>query len=440
LGIDFTLDAACPTGPPGPPAVARLRHTTKSCPTCSQTLVRVRRTAADREVVDPATGWQMGRYRCANLACGWQGLLPRQSMRQMQREQRLRHRPSRSLRQRVVALNLPWAQAGSVLLVMALLVLVGVQGARHLLGAQPQQVSTAVPAGESHDGDPLPARHPWVRPVVLTAADLAAPPVAPAANPAELAASWLAPSAGLPTAGLPGPGAASAADFGLALPAPVMAAAPPAAAPAAPAVPIDPLEMRRGCAWGKPGRNPYTGSVEQALLHARLPPEVVAEVSRKVRAKEVSDRLEIRTGSIRGVKHGRDFDPQRVAMSFGRTLCLNSRVNFAPGHVERADLYEVKDARGRQHAVMVPDVCGNVSVLGERGERRRALVAAGGGTDEEWWALATLAAMSDGGTVPEPGTLAAVLAALAALVVAQRARARRLPAAGRAVERSASGG
>ena len=385
---------------------------------------------ADRAVVDPATGWHMGRYRCANLACGWQGLLPRQSLRQLEREQRLQRRPSRSLRQRVVALNLPWAQAGSVLLVMALLVLVGVQGARHLLGAQPQQVSTALPAGESHDGDPLPARHPWMRPVVLTAADSAAPPVGPAANPSELAASWLAPASGLP-------GAASAADVGLALPAPVMAAAPSAAAPA---VPIDPLEMRRGCAWGKPGRNPYKGTVEQALLHARLPPEVVAEVSRKVRAKEVSDRLEIRTGSIRGVKHGRDFDPQRVAMSFGRTLCLNSRVNFAPGHVERADLYEVKDARGRQHAVMVPDVCGNVSVLGERGERRRALVAAGGGVDEEWWALATLAAMSDGGTIPEPGTLAAALVALAALAGVHRSRARRLAAAGRAMERSATGG
>ena len=390
---------------------------------------------ADREVIDPATGWHMGRYRCANLACGWQGLLPRQSMRQMHREQRLRHHPSRGLRQQIAALNIPWAQAGSVLLVMALLALVAVQGARHLLGAQPQQVSTVVPAGESHDGDPLPARHPWVRPVVLAAADSAVPPlpsVTLGANPAELAAGWLA-----PTAGLPGAGPALAAEAGPLLPAPGAAGASPVAAAA---TPIEPLEMRRGCAWGKPGRNPYKGTVEQALLHARLPPEVVAEVSRKVRAKEVSDRLEIRTGSIRGVKHGRDFDPQRVALSFGRALCLNSRVNFAPGHVEGADLYEAKDARGRQHAVMVPDVCGNVSVLGERGERRRTLVAAGGGVDEEWWTLATLAAMSDGGTVPEPGTLAAALVALAALAGIHRARARRLAAAGRAVERSAPGG
>jgi len=29
-----------------------------------------------------------------------------------------------------------------------------------------------------------------------------------------------------------------------------------------------------------------------------------------------------------------------MAMSFGHTLCLHSRVNFAPGHVEPADLYQ----------------------------------------------------------------------------------------------------
>jgi hypothetical protein len=395
--------------------VNRLRQPTKSCPTCSLALVRVRRTEAERELVDPATGWHMGRYRCGNLACGWQGLLPRQSMQQLQREQRLRPSSPGLVRQ-VASLKLPWARAGSVLLTMALLALVGVQGARHLLGAQPQQLSRAVPAGQSHDGAPLPARHPWMRPVALSAAALS-DPAAVTASPADLAADWV-------------PSVAASAAPGTRL-------AGAASTPGSPA--LERLDMRSGCAWGVPGRNPYKGTVEQALLHARLPPEVVAEVSRKVRVREVSDRLEIRTGSIRGVQHGREFDPQQVAMSFGRTLCLNSRVNFAPGHVERADLYEVKDARGRQHAVMVPDVCGNVSVLGERGERRRALIAAGG-ADEEWWTLATLAAVVDGGSsVPEPATLAAALAALAALAVARRSVTRRSAAAERHVERSTLG-
>jgi hypothetical protein len=105
-------------------------------------------------------------------------------------------------------------------------------------------------------------------------------------------------------------------------------------------------------------------------------------------------------------------------LSFGNTLCQNSRVNFEPGHTEAADLYEAVDQRGLRHAVMVPDVCGNVSVLGERGERRRAfglLASAGERPDEQWRMLATGAAPEDAGSVPEPGTLAAALLALAAL-------------------------
>ena len=116
-------------------------------------------------VVDPETGWRMGRYRCANLACGWQGLLPRQSRRDLQRQEAGPSALSRLPIGPGVAHKRSWARAGSVVLVMALLALVGVQGGRHLLGAQLAPVSAAVPPGESHDGDPLPARHPWVRPV-----------------------------------------------------------------------------------------------------------------------------------------------------------------------------------------------------------------------------------------------------------------------------------
>lgn len=361
-----------------PLAVAPPRRTRKPCPDCTQTLVRVRRQPADRLLRDPATGAAMGRYRCANLSCGWQGLLPRE-----RRPQPVPVPVGARLGRQVRALKLPWGRVGSLMLVTATLVLVGVQGARQLLGAPPVRMAQALPIGEHHEGDPLPPMHPWLRPVALAAVDAAT-----ALRPAEAATS------------------------------------------AAAAAAVEPLDMRRGCAWGTPGRNPYRGTVEQALLHARLPPEVVKDISRKVRAHEVSDRLEIRTGRIHGVQQGREFDPQRVALSFGKSLCLNSRVNFPLGHVERADLYEATDKRGHRHAVMVPDVCGNVSVLGERGERRRALTAGGGaGRDDEWWTLATLAAMSDGGTVPEPGTLGAALAGLAALGLVMAGRRRRTAAA-----------
>jgi hypothetical protein len=147
----------------------------------------------------------------------------------------------------------------------------------------------------------------------------------------------------------------------------------------------------------------------------------VAEVGLRVSTRQRSDRLEIRTGSIRGVEHGREFDPQRFVMSFGQTVCLNTRVNFAPGHVEGADLYEVADRHGRTYSVMVPDVCGNVSVLGARGEknRLRALPVGAGpsvtsGPDREWSLLATGEDPGAARAIPTPGTLGLLLAGLGA--------------------------
>jgi hypothetical protein len=138
---------------------------------------------------------------------------------------------------------------------------------------------------------------------------------------------------------------------------------------AAPAVDAEPLKLRRGCAWGTPGRDPYRGTTEQALQAAGLPPEVVSEVAALRLARQPTDHLEIRNESIRALADGRTFDPRSVALTFGHTLCLNSRVNFPRGHVEKAELYEVRDARGRWHSIMVPEVCGNVSVLGARARR-----------------------------------------------------------------------
>ena len=137
-----------------------------------------------------------------------------------------------------------------------------------------------------------------------------------------------------------------------------------------------PLSLREGCAWGEPGRNPYKGTVRQALKAARLPPDVVTLLERKIENRQLSDRLEIRNDKIRGVHSGTTFDSRAIKMTYGKTLCLNSRVNFIAGHVERADLYEVSDARGATYSVMVPYVCGNVSVLVPHGKSDSA---AGGG-------------------------------------------------------------
>jgi len=213
-----------------------------------------------------------------------------------------------------------------------------------------------------------------------------------------------------------------------------------ATSPATAALPATdpPLGLRQNCVWGKPGRNPYQGTVEQALVAARLPAELVAPVAARIRARQPTDRVSISTAVIRSDRGGREFSPRGLGLSFGHTMCLNSRVNFAPGHIEKADLYEVVDAAGRRRAVMVPDVCGNVSVLSAGGERARlprwvaAPLArlqtalgddAGGAAGLGEFGLRHAVAV-DGAAreVPEPDTLACVLVGLAAAWWAGRRR------------------
>ena len=262
-------------------------------------------------------------------------------------------------------------------------------------------------------------------------------------------------------------------------PLPAALAGPLARTAGEPAPDGPPLAVREGCAWGQPGRMPYRGTTAQALRAARLPPEVVQEVTRRHQARAITDRLEIRTGAIRAVSDGREFNPWSFAMTYGHTLCVGARVNFAPGHVELADLYEVRDAGGRVHAVMVPDVCGNVSVLGARGERvdKRALKAAQAalGGPVPWVGLAADLApqwpwlagvryalgLDEGGrrgrgsdrpgtavalgardvrTVPEPGTLGVVVMALLALALQRHLRTHGLAALGGFARHNASSG
>ena len=126
------------------------------------------------------------------------------------------------------------------------------------------------------------------------------------------------------------------------------------------------LRVRRLCAWGLPGRNPYRGAVEQALQTATLSATVVTKIAASVRAGQRVDRVTIGNDGIHAQHSGRVFDPQRVAMTYGMTMCVDTRVNFKAGHTEQGDLYEAMDDDGRIYAVMVPDVCGNVSVVGQR--------------------------------------------------------------------------
>ena len=234
-----------------------------------------------------------------------------------------------------------------------------------------------------------------------------------------------------------------AIKVGLATPAPSRAAAGGSAAAAfspvagtSAADSAQDLTLRQGCIWGKPGSNPYRGTIEQALRAGRLPPELIAPLAQRIRDRQPSDRVAIRTGAIRSERGGREFSSRDLALSFGQSMCLNSRVNFKPGHVEPGDLYEVTDAAGRQRAVIVPDVCGNVSVLSGYGERNRLQQALAGPLDwlastlgsgaeselDEMRVRAAVAGGESGFVVPEPGSLALVLSALVALLWLGRRR------------------
>ena len=263
---------------------------------------------------------------------------------------------------------------------LVLLVLVGMGVAAVTIKAlRPDTAAPFAPSGESHYGRPLPAAHPLQ--VKFIEQLVAAPLLAQSSND-------LTPEAGLPA-----------------------------------------LTLRRQCAWGRPGGNPYKGTVEQALQAAGLPAEVVQAIVLQVKNGQAVDRLDIRNGSIRALSSGRLFDPENVAMTYGKTLCLGTRVNFVHDHVEKATLYEAADAQGQMVAVMVPDVCGNVSVIGQLSNGRKKQMASGTPDDFRWmpgqldWdPKHANRPVGDSHTVPEPQTLLIVAFALALLAWQRRRR------------------
>ncbi|MBI5716720.1 MAG: hypothetical protein HZC37_03425 [Burkholderiales bacterium] len=201
------------------------------------------------------------------------------------------------------------------------------------------------------------------------------------------------------------------------------------------------LTLRRFCAWGRPGRMPYRGTVDEALRAAQLPAGVRAQIGAAIAAGRPHDRLSIGNDAIRALSGTRTFEADGFAMTYGRTLCLGTRVNFRPGHVEPASLYEAFDDSGRRYSVMVPDTCGNVSVLKARGERGLPRLAGGGtrlaaadpldpGPADPRVMHAVLSGKPN--EVPTPGTLALAGVALAAAVFAARPKPNRPKARERA--------
>ena len=353
-------------------AKTRTRHRLR-CPNCRSPLQRIERLDYHRFVQPEAR-----RYQCKASACGWSGLIDKPAASARSAD------PSPTwARQWRGRTGIALVIAG-VSLAAAGFVVRQAYSTPPMADAPRSAEGRLIPAGESYDGIPLPAQHPLALRVA-------------GSNPTTPDAAAAAADAG-------GPGAEG-------------------------------LSIRRSCVWGQPGRNPYKGTVEQALKTANLPAEVVRQFAAKVKARDLTDRLLITNASIRAQRNQVEFDPRKIAMTYGRTLCLQTRVHFVSGHEEQADLYEVTDAAGKRYSVMVPDVCGNVSVLSEKGvERGGRLVSV---QDEQPESVKLLfASFEEGGgmrnaafaqdnTVDEPGTLLSVLGGLA--LMAWWGRRRRRP-------------
>ena len=362
--------SAAPPNDDEPATLATVRQRL-SCPRCGSAVRRRRRTLMQRWM---RRGQPFGRYRCADRACSWTGLLARE----LGTDTGLAPPPSRWRR---------LALRGAVPLVLSALAVAAAQwGSRFAPVANVAVGARVFAPGEAFDGEALPVDHPLLVPAVYAAQ-----------GPATEAGS------ATPTTTREAAGAA-------------------------------PLSVRRFCAWGRPGRMPYRGTVDEAFLAARLPDEVREQIVASVAAGRPNDRLTIDNTGIRAASRPQVFDPGSLAMSFGRTLCLGTRVNFKPGHTEAASLYEAFDSSGRRHSVMIPDVCGNVTVLrpleGRPAAPKGVPVTHAAGLDPLDPGTPGFRVLAGVGSekpneVPAPGTLYLSLAALGAGWLARRAAIRR---------------
>ncbi|HEX8605191.1 MAG TPA: MHFG family PEP-CTERM protein, partial [Pseudoduganella sp.] len=114
--------------------------------------------------------------------------------------------------------------------------------------------------------------------------------------------------------------------------------------------------MLSHCSWNSPGRNPYRGSVREAVSrYLDIPGPVRAELIARIEGGHADDTVAITRGSIAG-KH--DYGPQITGMHFGqRTLCDSvARDGWPATAREPAAVYCVGD-----ECVIVPEICANIS-------------------------------------------------------------------------------
>jgi hypothetical protein len=125
--------------------------------------------------------------------------------------------------------------------------------------------------------------------------------------------------------------------------------------------------MLSSCSWNHPGRNPYRGSISEAVSrYVDIPVDVRRQLVARMQAGQPDDRVTITRDAILGKF---DYDPALVSMHFGqRTVCdYVTRDQWTASAREPAAVYCVGN-----ECLIVPQICGNVSRV------RRAAASAGG--------------------------------------------------------------
>ncbi|GGY02749.1 PEP-CTERM sorting domain-containing protein [Massilia dura] len=114
--------------------------------------------------------------------------------------------------------------------------------------------------------------------------------------------------------------------------------------------------MLSHCSWNQPGRNPYRGSVTEAVSrYVDIPAPVRTQLIARIESGRADDTVAIMRDSIAG-KY--DYSPRITGMHFGqRTVCETvTRNGWSAAAREPATVYCV----GEQ-CLIVPKICGNIS-------------------------------------------------------------------------------
>lgn len=124
--------------------------------------------------------------------------------------------------------------------------------------------------------------------------------------------------------------------------------------------------MLSNCSWNHPGRNPYRGTVSEAVSrYIDIPAPVRTRLIAKIESGQADDTAAIMRDTIAG-KY--DYSPQITDMHFGqRTVCgAVTRNEWDATRREMGKVYCVDN-----HCLIVPKICGNISrvhrVAGEGG-------------------------------------------------------------------------